>query len=357
MDLSSVPTILSVDNAAQELIHIGILGLLSVVQGNLVITDVSRRNRNFRVTQTSGSNYFVKQALSHTNSAWITIYREAAFYSYCQFHDFRMRLAPVLPKLHFFDSVSCILVTLLVEYAESLSTAIRTDAHSFVDRAFFLLGSALAQVHNSFATPTANEEFELRDLPKTPPWVMHVHEPTPEMLAILSHSNYETIKILQTDAELCNSIDSGRQKWQSDTLIHGDIKLYNVLINKHAGQNDEVKIVDWELVQIRDRAWDIAGVLQDLVMHWVVSMQYSSNVSDMTNSANTTYRFMQRYARQLWRGYSKSVLLDGEKCSTLLLRSVHLSAIRLIQAAYERKYTSNAMAASSVLALQSSNNI
>src|SRR5205085_4146404 len=101
------------------------------------------------------------------------------------------------------------------------------------------------------------------------PWVMRVHKPSPDLMATLSPANMETLKILQTQEQISARLDVLRKRWIASTLIHNDIKSDNILVSAPADGAPRVHIVDWELVQIGDPAWDIAGVLQDFVLFWI----------------------------------------------------------------------------------------
>ena len=109
---------------------------------------------------------------------------------------------------------------------------------------------------------------------------MLVHKPGPEILATLSPANYQTLKILQTQVGLPARLDALRKQWRSVTVIHNDIKSDNILVRVGAEPGTdgvEVRIVDWELVQFGDPAWDLAGSLQDLVIFWAQSMPLSGD--------------------------------------------------------------------------------
>ena len=89
---------------------------------------------------------------------------------------------------------------------------------------------------------------------------MAMHRPTPEVLSRLSPANGLLIRMLQSQEGCAEHLDSLRTLWRVETVIHGDIRPGNVLIVKGRGESPrEVWIVDWEMVQLGDPAWDLAG--------------------------------------------------------------------------------------------------
>ena len=99
----------------------------------------------------------------------------------------------------------------------------------------------------------------------------------------------------------------------------------------------EVWIADWELVQVGDPAWDLAGAFQDLLSAWVCSMPLneSLDVEAMTARARLPLAGVRGVAQALWAGYRDEAMLDPAEADDLLLRAVKFSAARLLQNACE----------------------
>jgi len=56
-----------------------------------------------------------------------------------------------------------------------------------------------------------------------------------------------------------------RQAWQAECLIHGDIKLEHCLVDSGSRA---ICLIDWELGIQGDPAWDLAGVLNELILNY-----------------------------------------------------------------------------------------
>ena len=119
-------------------------------------------------------------------------------------------------------------------------------------------------------------------LPREPPWVFGFRRPEISWLADLTAAHAELLQILQTDVTFAARFDQLAKCWRTEALIHGDVRFDNTLIQvTELGDVSSIKlwIVDWEMVQIGDPAWDVAGALQDFLVHWVATMPASGELS------------------------------------------------------------------------------
>jgi aminoglycoside phosphotransferase (APT) family kinase protein len=170
------------------------------------------------------------------------------------------------------------------------------------------------------------------------------------------------VKILQTQEGLSSRLDLLRKSWSVETVIHNDIKSDNILIRPGRGpevDSVEARIVDWELVQLGDPAWDLAGALQDLLLFWVQSLPMAPGLAADQMMAAATYPLaaVQAAFRALWAGYRATAGLAGDGASALLTRAVRFSAPRMIQSAYEMSHGSPALPPAAVILLQIGTNI
>jgi len=72
--------VLSLGNVVYYLLERGFVDAESVVNGDFLAVDSSRRNRNFKVIRRNHPSYFVKQAQNIDPEAGITLHREATCY-------------------------------------------------------------------------------------------------------------------------------------------------------------------------------------------------------------------------------------------------------------------------------------
>ena len=352
---------LDVDTAVLYLLDKRLINADAVVDGELTITSAARRNRNLRV-ETSTGGYLIKQPDDPTQGGHHTLRAEAGFYLFCQQEPAAAAMAEVLPRLVFFDPDLSLLALELLSAATPLWQRFwAAGPQAFPFEIGRQIGRALGVVHRTFRDPAVLSAPALAWLSPAVPWVMMVHKPSPELLATISPANYQTLRILQTQDQLCESLDRLRGAWLPATAIHGDVKSDNILVFPPAEPGtgaETVRLVDWELVQRGDPAWDIAGVFQDTVLFWIKSMPLGTgDVNAMAASAGFSWAILQAYLRTFWQGYRQISGLTADQANATLLRAVAFSGARLVQTAYEVSQSSNTMPAQSVLLLQMSANL
>jgi Ser/Thr protein kinase RdoA (MazF antagonist) len=223
------------------------------------------------------------------------------------------------------------------------------------------LGEALGTLHRVFRQPGLEEVPELSWLSGPIPWAMQSHCPPPDILSHLSLAGLRLIGILQREPGLSDRIDQAARSWQPDTVIHGDVKSDNILVHQAAGPPAavELTLVDWELVQVGDAAWDLGGALHDYLVFWTGSMPLESApaIDLMLKRARYPLEVLRPAIRALWSGYRSSAGLTPVEEARLLRRAVVDSAIRLIQSAQERAAEQQELSGQAVLMLQISANL
>jgi hypothetical protein len=356
---------LTMDNAAKFLIETNLITTEAILWGDLSMASAARRNRNLRATRKDGLGYLVKQPDDPMSGGLYSLRCEAAFYAFCQDTPEVAAVQALLPQLMYFDYERGIVALELLVGAQPLwGYCGQFDVANFPVRVVGSVGQALGIVHRAFrlsgpASTTADARLAWlrRDLP----WILQVHKPGPELLAGISPANYEILKILQAQEGLSRQLDGLRPLWRPETIIHNDIKSDNILVTPAKDQSSgavEVRLVDWELVQIGDPAWDVAGVLQDFVLFWILSMTaMTASLEDLVQSARYPLPVLQAAIRAFGRGYRSGAGLESAEGNALFARAVRFSAARLIQSAYEMAQTLMSLPAQSVLLLQISANL
>jgi thiamine kinase-like enzyme len=96
------------------------------------------------------------------------------------------------------------------------------------------------------------------------PWIFNFDNYNP-------HKRFENpiFKLVSQNNDLVKALNNLTALWQPNCLIHNDIKLNNILIN----DNQTIKIIDWEMVSIGDRYWDLACFFQSLYFYKILSNQ------------------------------------------------------------------------------------
>jgi aminoglycoside phosphotransferase (APT) family kinase protein len=153
----------------------------------------------------------------------------------------------------------------------------------------------------------------------------------------MSPANLELIKLLQKNSRMTTSLDSLRNEWTAETLIHNDIKGDNILVTRRAGGEVDVRIIDWELIQIGDPAWDVGSVFRDFLDYWLLSVPLTGdlNPEEMLERAEIPLRKIHPATRAFWNAYRSSVLMQTDQAGDFLMRALRFAAARMAQGAYE----------------------
>jgi hypothetical protein len=327
---------LTVDTVVPYLLERGLVSEADIVEGDLEVVDVGRRNENLKVIRKRGMSYVLKQPGSGEPATEATIRCEAALYGYLQVARSAARLRMFLPRFCGWDEDRCLLVLELVEglplwghYAVSVAPEFPADSAA-------PLGTALGTLHEFFRQAAHAPDW-MSALHAAPPWILSAHRPSPEVFSRLSPANLQVLSLLQKESALVSGLDGLRREWTPDTLIHNDLKGDNVLVASDGEDGASVRIVDWELVQIGDAAWDVGAVFRDFLDYWLLSVPLSGDLTaeQMLDAAKIPLAKLHPAARAFWSGYCAAADIDRDSLGSFLLRSLQFAGARLAQGAYE----------------------
>jgi hypothetical protein len=355
---------LDVDNAVPFLLEQGLIQRDWILSGDLTIRSAARRNRNLRVEGPGGAGCFIKQPDSLLSAGRKTLAGEAAFYEFCQQETAAGDVARLLPRLVFRQPDQLLYVLELIPAAIPLSRLAQERLPDALPiEPCCSLGRALGTLHRCFRTPGLASDPKLASLKRLPPPVFRSHRITPAMLADLSPAGARVFRMIREQADLSNSMARLGERWQCETVIHGDCKFDNVLVGPEAeGPAPEPRalwLVDWEFVQQGDPAWDLAGVLHDFLLLWTASMPLEPNLApeEMIEKAHCPLGLLRPPIRAFWTGYLETAGLQRHAADSLLLKAVEFSAVRLVLAAHELSYEQDELAVQVVLLVQLAANI
>jgi len=292
----------------------------SIVTGRLRITDASSRNRNFRVSGGPGGSLLLKQGIVADSAA--SLANEVALYRRLTAGDGRAgALAACVPRLHGYDAKRGILILEWITSGEDLDALQRRRARCSPVLAA-AVARALAAIH-----AVARDDAALRD---DAPWVLALHRPPLEALRYLSAGSLELVQRLQADAPLGAALDTLRNGWRADTLVHRDVKWANCIAHPAAGGSrpTRIKLVDWEMAGWGDPAFDVGSALSDFA---------GFALGAGTGSAHAAAAF--------WRAYVPTRGLDERAAAERLERSVLFAGARVAQSAFEHTQATTVLSA------------
>jgi len=307
-------------NLPHYLISKGLISTQSVVDGDFVLAEAGRRNRNFKVLRRKEPGLFVKQIKSTEAQAISTIEREAAFYRAVHSDPRYAALAAMIPKFVDYEPSRRALALSLTENAESVSEHHMRHAQ-IPENTARLIGNALGIAHSHgpsmLADPATRSLF-----PYQAPWPMTLEQMGYSFLDNFAPIGPQLSAAIRQLPKLQPMLTALRPLWQYDSLIHGDMKWDNCLVSSRGGVELNLTIVDWELADIGDGAWDVATIFKEYL------------VAAIINTGNRTIETMQPSIRAFWKAYVMARGLNAD-AGRYLDRAVRYTAARMIIAVLE----------------------
>lgn len=328
----------------------------SVVDGDLTVVDISRRNHNFKVLSVQGPCYLLKQAGGPDGTA--TVAHEAAVYKLLQSIPESNKLQHYLPRCYGYDPQEYLLILEFLHGAEDFREY-QTRRGSFSTSLATQLGKALSSLHR--LTSTAITQDEAGTFSGRRPWVLFLDRPGLEVFRDISNANLQLIRIIQSSPEFRQMLDELRQDWQADNYIHHDIKWDNCLVFAPSGSNRKtrLKIIDWEFADVGDPCWDVGAVFSNYLSFWLMSIPITGEYPPDRYLELARYPLlcMQPAIRAYWLAYVREMELDAATAERWLLRAVRYGAARLVQTAFEHMQKSTHLNGNVICLLQLSLNI
>jgi hypothetical protein len=328
------------------LIERGLLEPVSIVDGGVVVRDVSSRNRNFRVECGDGPGYLLKQGLG-TDGA-VTVAHEAEVYE-----DLGVkapRFASHLPRYFGYDPDRGVLTLALIANRENLR-AYHARAGKFPAALGGQLGCALARLHRDTpATPTMPDAA-------LAPWVFSVHRPGVAVFHDTSAAGLELVKLIQGTTGFGELLDELRRGWRAETLTHQDVKWDNCLVDPEGTQT--LRLVDWEVAAVGDPAWDIGSAISQYLSFWLFSIPHTGSEPPARFPALAAHPLatMTAAIRACWDGYADELGITAGEEDERLCRAVGYAGARLVQTAFEASQYLQQPTSGAVLHLQLAFNV
>jgi hypothetical protein len=290
------------------------------VESRVSVSVVSRRNHNLIVSLDGEPVWFVKQIQHLVPEVTESLRREAACYYAANQVAALAPLAALMPRCAFFDPHSGILV---MEYLRGVNG---TEAHkvlgSWNTDVAGMIGACLGGLH-ALGNIAAAGSLQ-RHLPARLPWVLAPPDPT------MSGRRAIILSVFNADREVVSVLESLRLDYRFSTLIHGDARLENIMLVEPEAELGvrELRLVDWELADIGDPAWDIASVFQ----HYAICHIWAQN-------PGIAPVLLHAALDEFWNAYVEA---RGGVPVDELRWAMQLTGVRLIQCAYEHSVAGEA---------------
>jgi Ser/Thr protein kinase RdoA (MazF antagonist) len=339
------------DVAAYLLEH-GLIDAGSVVDGDLEVLDLARRNQNYKVLTGRGTDYMLKCAVGRDRG--VTVAHEAAVFRHLTTAPGLSRdFAHFVPRFHGFDRARGVLVTELIDGGRDLRS-LHGDHGRFPTEPAAALGSALGRLHRL----TYDRRWSEAHQPIAgPPWILSIHRPELNWLRQLNLPTIELIKTIQRDGAFAGDIEALRTSWRASALIHADLRWDNCILS---GQDPVgLSLVDWELANWGEPLYDVGSVFAEYLTFWLTSIPATGEAVLPRSASLARYPLedMQPAMRAFWRAYLAEAGPAATEGEPLLERAVRFTAVRVVYSAFERAERALYLTGNVAAALQLSANM
>jgi aminoglycoside phosphotransferase (APT) family kinase protein len=322
-----------------------LIGPRAIVDGDLVVRDLSGRNRVFSAECGSeGTGYLLKQS---SDPAVTTVAHEGEVYRV-------LSTEPVmrahLPRFHGYDSGGKVLILEFFRGAEDLASHHRVRRRPPV-RTASAIGAALADLHGLLVG-----QGDAMVTRRWRPSVLSLHRPGVRLVRDASRAGLELVRIIQRTDGFGVHLDALNEAWSATTLIHRDVRWKNFLLTTpgRAVRQPRLRLIDWELAGLGDPRWDIGSALGNYLSLWLASIPVTGTAPPERSIelARCPLGGIQPAIRACWDTYVNRRGLDADTAERLVPATVGFAAARLVQTAFEAAQGSPRLTTDSVLHLQ-----
>jgi hypothetical protein len=305
-------------DAVHHLLRLGLLTPDDVVSRPIAVTEYFGRNHVVRIETPDAPSYVLKQPRDARAPDAMTMWTEAAVFWLAANEPAFAPLVRWMPKFYHYDEPNAILTTELVQPADSLMTKLPA-AGNVRPAMLYDVGCAFGVLHGPVSSILRDDR--MRQLFRTgPAWALtlgsshqHYAPSTNAARAILAH-------VVQR-ADALAALARARADWRDAHVIHGDAKAANVLV---VGDGS-IRVIDWEIAALGDGLWDLAGLVQSLLV---------PDPMETTVSLATAQDRARPLLDALWNGYV-SVLAEPPPGDDPRVTMLRLAGVRMVQTCLE----------------------
>ncbi len=311
------------------LLERGFLDHRTVVDGDVMVVEGVRRHHNYSLIRRDGTGLFIKQMQPDQPYSAQTLQKEAACYVMMESDPALQPIHALMPRFRSYDPDRSILVLELIANGANL-TELHRRANAFPLEIARRIGELLARYHEVSSRellPRANAAI----FQGQPPWILSFHLMPRGSVQNLSAANGQFMSILQSYPDFGMALDRARAGWRRNALVHGDMKFDNVVV---CTGDDTMHVVDWELADVGDSAWDVASILQAYLTWWIATLQRVP-AGEEGDGSQYPLESIQPAIHAFWEAYVDARGIGPREAAAELERAVSYAGARMLQTVYE----------------------
>lgn len=301
----------------------------AVVKGHFMVHPVPTRNTILKVILEPHNSLFVKQTGNDTVAKSLFMREVHTYQLFKNAEEFAVVASIAAPLLDY-DDENNIMVSELLYNAKNLS-----EYYMLIKN--FDLSLAREQATILAACHIVpNPETDVSMFPKLLPWVLQLDRHNADAFFVNSEASASIIQLIKDNLLLLNALSELAASWQYTHLIHGDIKWINFLAVEDENGLSQ-RLIDWELADIGDPMWDVAGLVQSYVTAWLLGFDNANPRSNELPEHMKLYELknMQPSARAFIYQYLESKGYPESDHIAFFTRLMQFTAARIIQTSVE----------------------
>jgi tRNA A-37 threonylcarbamoyl transferase component Bud32 len=345
---------LTKNDLVHYLLERGLLDHRAVVDGDVMVVEGARRHHNYSVIRRQGVGLFIKQMQPDQAFSAQTLQKEAACYVMMESDPALAEIHALMPRFRAYDPDRHLLVLELIGGGENLSEFHRR-LNAFPEDVARHVGELLARYHEASMRdllPRANTAI----FQGQQPWILSFHLTPRGSMQNLSAANGQFMTILQSYPDFGQALDRVRAGWRRDALIHGDMKFDNVVVRGAQTSEQTLHVVDWELADLGDSAWDVASIFQAYLTWWISSLERVPG-NEANDAAQYPLESIQPAIRAFWDAYVAARRFGVRDAERELERAVSYAGARMLQTVYESMAWASSLTQHAVWQVQACINI
>ncbi len=341
-------------NIAHYLLDKGYVTPEDIVEARMSIEPASSRNNSFRLRREDRPTLFIKQVKAFEQEKAETLRTEANCYWLARHDEDFGPLRPYIPTLVEYDYNNHILTTENIEPARSLQDFYEQtgDFSLIIARK---MAKVLACLHGEVGT--AAVQGKSRQLfRENIPGIFLLNDQNLKFFSQGKEAGKLFARLISENREYLPLIQAVGQEWESATLLHGDIKPANFLLQETVGA-PHLFLVDWEIAFFGDACWDMAGVLQSYLLFWVENnlRQRPEYASVEMEPIGFPLEQVLPSIHAFWDTYVQEQGWEEMQAQAMMEKSIRFCALKLIhtctEAARQSEFLQPAVAAMLQLSL------
>lgn len=322
--------ILSLDNLHFYLLENGTLDTACMIDGSYCASQSKTRNITFNVTRKTGKNLFIKQLTQFDAQNNYILQKDATCLWLIKNEPAYAKLSQFVPDYFGYDTANQVLITEFLPESSNLEMHLRL-ANGNLDYFIEPLVTILSALHIPL-TDVLLDLPSMRFFQKQIPWTMNLGMPnsgsqagsSPVMQTVINNPDYQAM------------LKDARNQYEFTSLIHGDIKWMNFLVHG-AKAAEKLSLIDWEIADIGDPMWDVAGIFMSILMLAVAESPYQPKdmsqfpINEPIKALTHCWPLMAKF----WHLYADKNKVHIKNTAMSLEKALHFTGARLIQTAVE----------------------